>query len=145
MILDKKDSTWAIISSPIYSDLLKEKLVNKSYRGYIIDSIINESLVPQNTYLIYNHRNEDDFRFDMINIMNEDWFNGDFIYIKYESEPIVYKLYKNGYEEKFGKFKWGMSESVNTFVFNNYPFTFSTNINDYNMSYTDYKKQILYK
>jgi len=145
MILDKDNSTWAIVASPTYSDMLKETLVNKHYRGYIIDSIINESIVPQNTILINNHKNEDDFRFDMINIMTESWFDGDFIFIKYESEPITYKLYKSGYEEKYGILKWGISESANNFSFNNYPFTFNTQISDYNMSYIDYKKHILYK
>jgi len=143
MILDNENSTWALIASPTYSDMLKESLINRSYRGYIIDSIIHKSVVPQSTFLIHNTKSEDDFRFDMINFMNENWFDGDFIYIKYESEPVVYKLYKSGFEEKYGKFQWGVSESAVNFSFNNYPFTFNTYIDDYNLSYIDYKKQVL--
>jgi len=138
------NSTWSIIMDPQYNDTLKNELIFKKYNGFIIDSVINNSIVSKNSFLVVNNKSEDDFRFDMIDILNESWFDSDFIFIKYESEPVVYKLYKSGYEEQYGKLISGLSESNSSFIINNYPFTFDTKIK-HNLSYIDYKKKILYK
>lgn len=155
MRIDHPKSTWAILTAQqatfsikennARNDLLKRHLVDNSYRGFMLDSIHNNQnkLVEENCFMITNHKDEDSFRFDIINFLNLMSPVQEYALVKYKSEPVTYKVFSSGREEVFGKLKWGPSHISDSFVINNHPFSFEP-VRNYKMNYLDYKKTMLY-
>jgi len=155
MKIDDLKSSWAIISAqqPTYNtlenekrnELLKTSLNDNSYRGYMLDSIYykQNKVVEEESFLILNHKSEDDFRFDILDFLSLLSPVQEYAIVKYQSEPIAYKVLHTGHEKIFGKFKWGPSISGVSFLFNKYPFSFESALN-YKMNYLKYKQATLY-
>lgn len=153
MRIDETKSSWAIISAhyPYFTiqqnddrnESLKERIIDDSYSGYILDSVYNENYIKQDNILVVNNKSEDDFRFDLIRYLNSTHPLIESVIVKYKTEPVAYKLLNTGYESVFGKFKWGLNEIGTSFFIHQRPFMFEK-VDNYSINYIDYKKALLY-